>query len=176
MTIALLAALALMITTPATADAVPLGRQVLPPGDGWAAEGPGTTGGSTAPASNVYTVDSRAELAAALAAPSPKIVYVRGRIDGNTDDAGNALTCADYAADGYSLDAYLAAYDPAVWGREAKPSGPLESARAASAANQARRVRLKVGSNTTVVGVGRAVLAGVGAALLAYTTTSAALG
>jgi pectate lyase len=158
----LLAALAamLVITAPATADRVPLGRQVLPPNDGWAAEGTGTTGGSAAPRENVHVVSTRAELATALAAPSPKIVYVRGRIDGNTDDAGKPLSCADYVADGYSLDAYLAAYDPAVWGRETRPSGPLETARAASAANQARRMRLKVSADTTVVGVGRAVLSG----------------
>ncbi|MFL6120534.1 polysaccharide lyase family 1 protein [Actinophytocola sp.] len=160
-------AAAMLVAVPVGADAaplgrqvVPLGRQVLPPNDGWAAEGAGTTGGSAAPVDSVYTVDTRTELAAALAAPSPKIVYVRGRIDGNTDDAGNPLGCADYVADGYSLDAYLAAYDPAVWGRETRPSGPLESARAASAANQAKRIRLKVGSGTTVVGLGGAVLSG----------------
>ena len=157
----LLAALVatLTILTPAGAD-VPLGRQVLPEGDGWAAEGTGTTGGSAAPAANVHVVHTRAELVTALAAPAPKIIYVRGRIDGNTDDAGNALTCADYATDGYTLDGYLAAYDPAVWGRETEPSGPLEDARAASAANQARRMKLKVSADTTIVGQGRAVLSG----------------
>jgi pectate lyase len=157
----LLAALAatLLTTTPAAASPS-LGRQVLPPNDGWAAEGPGTTGGSAAPRENVHTVDTRAELVAALAAPSPKIVYVRGRVDGNTDDAGNPLTCTDYAADGYTLEGYLAAYDPAVWGRETRPSGPLEDARRASAANQSERIKLKVGSDTTLVGVGRSVLSG----------------
>lgn len=158
----LVAALAatLSVTTPASADHVPLGWQVLPAGDGWAAEGTGTTGGSAAPASAEYVVGTRAELVAALAAPSPKIVYVRGHIDGNTTDDGHALTCADYADPGYSLEAYLAAYDPAVWGRETRPSGPLETARAASAANQGRQVKLKVSANTTLVGVGRAVLSG----------------
>ncbi len=34
------------------------------------------------------------------------------------------------------------------------PSGPLESARAASAAAQQLRVRIRVGSNTTIVGIG----------------------
>lgn len=160
----LLAALAatLMITAPAAAEPSGswLGREVLAPNDGWAAEGAGTTGGSAAPRENVHVVDTRAELVTALAAPAPKIIYVRGRIDGNTDDAGNPLACEDYAADGYSLAAYLAAYDPAVWGMTARPSGPLESARVASAANQARRIKLKVGSDTTIVGLGRAVLSG----------------
>lgn len=148
----------LVVTTPASADHVPLGRQVLPAGDGWAAEGTGTTGGSTA--SDVFEVRTRAELVTALAAPAPKIIYVRGHIDGNTDDAGNPLTCADYATDGYTLNGYLAAYDPAVWGRATRPSGPLESARAASAAVQGRRMKLKVSADTTIVGVGRAVLSG----------------
>lgn len=158
----LLAALAatLLVTAPAGADGVPLGRQVLPANDGWAAEGTGTTGGSAAPRENVHVVGTRAELVTALAAPSPKIIYVRGRIDGNTDDAGNALSCADYADPAYSLEAYLAAYDPAVWGRATRPSGPLETARVASVANQGRQIRLKVSANTTIVGQGRAVLSG----------------
>src|SRR5262245_3776168 len=160
----LLAALAatLMITAPATASSshTPLGRQVLPAGDGWAAEGTGTTGGAAAPPENVHVVSTRAELVTALAAPSPKIIYVRGRIDGNTDDTGNRIECASYAAEGYSLDAYLAAYDPAVWGRATRPSGPLETARVASVANQSRQIKLKVPGNTTLVGLGRAVLSG----------------
>lgn len=149
-----------MIATPATADGTPLGRQVLPPNDGWASEGAGTTGGATAPNENIHVVATRAELVAALSAPSPKIIYVRGHIDGNVDEAGNPLDCADYAADGYSLTDYLAAYDPAVWGRETRPSGPLETARVTSAANQARQIKLKISSNTTLVGVGWSVLSG----------------
>ncbi|MEU8206087.1 pectate lyase [Streptosporangium sp. NPDC049046] len=125
-----------------------LGRQTLPANDGWAAEGSGTTGGAAAPASNVHTVSTRTELATALAAPSPKIIYVKGAID--TD-----RTCADYATGGYTLEGYLAAYDPAVWGRESDPSGPLEDARVASAAKQSANIRLKVGSNTTIVGLGK---------------------
>lgn len=54
---------------------------------------------------------------------------------------------------GYTLEDYLAAYDPDVWGWE-EPSGPLEEAREASADAQAERVRVEVGSNTTVVGAG----------------------
>jgi pectate lyase len=138
-----------LVVPPAAATGPSLGRQVLAPNDGWAAEGAGTTGGSAAPAANVHFVHSRAGLVAALAAPSPKIIYVRGSIDGNTS------TCAGYAANGYTLEAYLAAYDPAVWGRDREPSGPLEDARVASAANQTAQIKLKVGSNTTIVGLGR---------------------
>jgi pectate lyase len=149
------------VASAAAGHDVPLGRQVLGPDDGWAAEGTGTTGGSTAPRENVHVVDTRAELVAALAAPAPRIVHVRGLVDGNTDDAGRRLSCADYAAQDYSLPAYLAAYDPAVWGRDTEPAGPLEDARAASAANQAARITVRVGSDTTIVGLGRqAVLKG----------------
>lgn len=132
-------------------------RQSLPAGDGWASQGTGTTGGAAADAAHTVTVTNRTELAAALdhGSSTPKIIQVGGVIDGNTDDAGAPLSCADYATGGYSLDAYLAAYDPAVWGTAEVPAGPLEDARAASAARQAERVELKVGSNTTIVGVGR---------------------
>jgi pectate lyase len=132
-------------------------RQTLPAGDGWAAAAGGTTGGAAADAAHVYTVHDRAELAAALdnGSATPKIIQVSGALDGNADAEGNPLSCDDYATDGYSLDAYLAAYDPAVWGRTEVPSGPLEDARAASAARQAAQVELKVGPNTTIVGVGR---------------------
>ncbi|MFC4057654.1 pectinesterase family protein [Planomonospora corallina] len=135
-----------------------LGRQVLPENDGWAAEGAGTTGGSAARPENVYTVSTRAQLRAALGDPAdntPKIIYVKGAIDADTDDAGNPLTCAGYAVNGYSLAAYLAAYDPAVWGRDKVPSGPLEDARVASYNKMAEHVTIILGSNVTLVGLGR---------------------
>jgi len=141
-----------------------LGREVLPANDGWASFSPGTTGGASAADNQVYTVHNRQELVAALnngvypptsSNPSnvPKIIYVTGAIDANVDDNNQPLSCGDYARSGYTLEAYLAAYDPAVWGR-VLPSGPLESARIASQQAQQARVRLRVGSNTTIVGVG----------------------
>ncbi|MFD9738710.1 pectinesterase family protein [Umezawaea sp. NPDC059074] len=152
MTSALAVVVPTAAATPAGHD---VGREVLRAGDGWASSGTGTTGGSTATAEHVHTVRNRAELVAALADPAPKIVQVMGVIDANTDDAGKPLSCTDYAVDGYSLDAYLAAYDPAVWGRDQEPSGPLEDARAASAAKQGATIGLAVTSNTTIVGLGR---------------------
>jgi pectate lyase len=142
---------------PAAARTARTARAVLPAGDGWASAGAGTTGGAAADAAHTYTVTDRAQLAAALAGGdgTPRTIRVSGTIDGNTDSAGNPLSCEDYAADGYTRDAYLAAYDPAVWGTATEPAGPLEDARAASAARQAERVELDVGSDTTVVGVGR---------------------
>jgi len=141
-----------------------LGREVLPENDGWASLGTGTTGGAAATSDHIYTVHNRRELIAALndgvypptsSTPSstPKIIYVVGTIDANIDDNNQPLTCQDYYRDGYTLEAFLAAYDPAVWGR-IPPSGELETARLASQTAQTGRVRIKVGSNTTIVGVG----------------------
>jgi pectate lyase len=137
-----------------------LGRQALPAGDGWAAAGAGTTGGSAAAPDRVHVVDTRAGLVAALGAgdPTPKIVYVRGTIDGFEGPDG-PLSCADLADPGYSLEAYLAAYDPAVWGRVA-PSGPLEEARLRSVANQTAQTQVAVSPNTTIVGLRGATLTG----------------
>ncbi|MEU8058434.1 pectate lyase family protein [Microbispora bryophytorum] len=123
-----------------------LGRQTLPAGDGWASAGAGTTGGAAAPAPNVHVVTDRAGLAAALASPGPRIIYVKGVVDVDR-------TCADFATGGYTLAGYLAAYDPAVWGRDTEPSGPEEDARAASAAAQTKYIKLKVPSDTTIVGL-----------------------
>ncbi|GAA4208830.1 pectate lyase family protein [Microbispora amethystogenes] len=126
--------------------AADLGRQTLPAGDGWASAGAGTTGGAAAPAANVRVVTDRAGLVAALASPGPRIIYVKGVVDVDR-------TCADFATGGYTLAGYLTAYDPAVWGSDTEPSGPMEDARAASAAAQTKYVKLKVPSNTTIVGL-----------------------
>ncbi|MEU0202854.1 MULTISPECIES: pectate lyase [unclassified Streptomyces] len=151
-----------VLCVPAHAEARDLGRDTLPANDGWAAEGEGTTGGAAADAGHVYTVTDRAGLVRALdgGSDTPKIIRIAGTIDANTDDDGDRLDCADYATGGYSLKKYLAAYDPRTWGA-AKPSGPQEEARQASAARQAERIVLPVGSNTTIVGLGdSAVLKG----------------
>ncbi|EFC81166.1 polysaccharide lyase family 1 protein [Parafrankia sp. EUN1f] len=105
-------------------------------------------------------VRTRAELAAAISGNQPKIVIVSGRIDANTDDAGNKLECSTYDRNGYSLENYLAAYDPAVWGRTTRPSGPMEDARKASQQAQSAQVSVTVGSNTTLVGAGGAEISG----------------
>ncbi|MCL4264689.1 MAG: pectate lyase [Anaerolineae bacterium] len=159
-----LACLLAVITAvlPTHADPRDLGRETLALNDGWAAEGAGTTGGAAATADQVYVVTNRQELVAALnngvypppSNPSdvPKIIYVSGVIDANVDDNNQPLVCEDYYRDGYTLDAFLATYDPAVWGRT-PPSGPLEDARLVSRNAQQARVRIRVGSNTTIVGM-----------------------
>src|SRR5262249_2704590 len=75
--------------------------------------------------------------------------------DGNVDDANQPLPCAAYQDPAFTLDAYLAAFDPAVWGIR-KVSGPLEDARHRSEQNQAARMQIRVGPNTTIVAVGDA--------------------
>lgn len=138
-----------------------LARQTLEANDGWASSGPGTTGGSAADSAHVFVVSDRNQLVAALSGTAPKIVFIQGTINASVDDAGLPLSCDDYAAGtGYTLAGYLAAFDPAVWGRTKVPSGPLETARRSAATNQQRRIRINIPSNTTVIGVGDARIVG----------------
>jgi pectate lyase len=153
------------MSVPAMAAQRDLGQETLAPNDGWASFGSGTTGGSQAIPDQIYTVTNRAELIAALnngvpssTSPSnpsnaPKIIYVDGTIDMNVDDNNQPLTCEDYYRDGYTLEAFLATYDPEVWGREDEPEGPVEDARGESQDAQEARVRIRIGSNTTIVGL-----------------------
>ncbi|AXE24643.1 hypothetical protein C0216_15275 [Streptomyces globosus] len=147
----------LPFATRADAGTPDLARTALAARDGWASSGSGTTGGQAADAAHDTTVTTRAELVKALrAGPSgaPRIIRIKGRIDAKTDDQGRRLDCADYAkGTGYTLAAYLKAYDPAVWGRSELPAGAQEPARAAAQARQAERIAIAVPSNTTVVGV-----------------------
>ncbi|NUO59997.1 MAG: hypothetical protein HOV78_25310 [Hamadaea sp.] len=129
------------------------GRDALAANDGWASATTGTTGGGAADAAHTFVVRDRAGLIAALGDgtdTAPRMVYVAGKVDGDAapDD------CAKYADPGYTREAYLAAYDPAVWGRTTKPSGPLETARAASQARQSADTKIRVYGNTTIYGLG----------------------
>ncbi|WP_416977822.1 pectate lyase family protein [Streptomyces sp. T028] len=145
------------IVMSANAGTVDLYHQTLAAKDGWASSGTGTTGGTKADAAHTFTVSTRAELVKALGSASdttPRIVKIKGTIDANTNDAGKKLTCADYASGtGYSLSAYLKAYDPATYGRSKLPSGTQEKARAAAQTKQAKNIVFRVPANTTIVGV-----------------------
>ena len=163
-----------VVVTDANASAVPsaaalsIARQTLAAGDGWASADGGTAGGSAADDAHVFVARTRAELVAALggdnatngANATPKIIFIAGGIDGNVDADNQPLTCADYADPEWNIDAFLAAYDPAVWGRATKPAGPLEDARVRSAKNQGAHVNINVGSNTTLVGLGGSKVTG----------------
>lgn len=135
-----------------------LERQKLAPGDGWASADGGTSGGAAAVPGKVINVDNRDELAAAVQGNEPKIVRVVGNIDGNRRADGTAISCTDYQRDGYTLPKYLEAFDPAHWTGPA--SGPMELARKASAAAQGQQVKIRVGSNTTLIGIGSPTLTG----------------
>jgi pectate lyase len=160
---AVVAALGLTPVLPASAAETPAGvsaaalrlaRQPLPANDGWAAAGTGTTGGSAADAAHVFVARNRAELVAALSGEAaPRIVVVDGRFSMSVDADNKPLGCTDYADPEYTLDGFLRAYDPAVWGRAAKPSGPLEDARVRSAKRQGDQIKINVPSDTTVIGV-----------------------
>lgn len=133
-----------------------------------------TTGGAAAAPAEVYEVDTWQELRDALAGraggsqndarfnQTPRIVYVTGPIDAFTAADGTRLTCDDFASqitvagtgEPFSMDDYIAHYDPAgPWGWT-DPSGPLEEARVAAAHLQAAQTQQHVGSNVTIVGVG----------------------
>lgn len=140
------------------------GREVLAANDGWASEGIGTTGGAAATPDHVYTVRTRRELIMALnlgeykptsTNNTPKIIYVDGVIDMNVDDNNEPLACEDYYRDGYTLEAYLAAFDPANPNPDEDLQEALEEARDASHDAQEARVRIRIGSNTTIVGLDR---------------------
>ncbi|MEH0629207.1 MULTISPECIES: pectate lyase family protein [Streptomyces] len=140
----------------ASANPVDLSHQVLPAKDGWAASGSGTTGGAKADAAHTFTVSTRAQLVKALGSATdttPRIIKIKGTIDANTNDSGKKLTCADYASGtGYSLSAYLKAFDPSTYGKKA-PKGTQESAREAAETKQKKNIVFKVPANTTLVGV-----------------------
>ncbi len=134
---------------------IPLERQTLPVRDGFASMGGGTSGGAYAVPGRVYDVTTRAQLKSAFdeAGDEPKIVRIHGDLLGNSDDSGNPLTCEDYAqGTGYTLDSYLATYDPAVWGWDTEPSGGPENARRQAAENQKSTMVIEVPSNTTIIG------------------------
>jgi pectate lyase len=156
-TVAGLVAAGVAVAAAASAGSVSVpsaARQALAANDGWGSAGAGTTGGSAADDAHVFVVHTRDELAAAVAGNAPKIVLLSGTIDAN-----EGRGCDAYADPQYNLQAYLAAYDPAVWGKVA-PSGPLEDARVRSTKNQGLKVKIDVGANTTIYGVRNARLIG----------------
>lgn len=130
-------------------------RQVLGANDGWGSYGTGTTGGAAADAAHVYTVTDWDGFKAALAdgGSAPKIIKVKGVID------ADGPSCDSFQVPGYDFDAYLATYDPAVWGRDRtlddEPDDSPEGLRRASAANQDAYIKATVPANTTIIGVGR---------------------
>jgi pectate lyase len=119
-----------------------------------------------------------ADPATATPDDTPKVILVQGRIDLNVDDANNPMAAEDYmklCATSYTSFAafmtdYKAAYDPNQWIRQtldsdSKPralpltgaggESTLEAQRVCFRNKQAARVVLRVGSNTSILGLGR---------------------
>ena len=144
------------------ADALVLAREPAPLG--WATMEGGTTGGARAGEGAIHVVSDRASLIAALGGDNasnatndiPAIIFLSGTIDLAADESGRSLTAADFADPAYDRDAYIAAYDPATYGRDKEPEGPLEEARARSQEAQAAHTVIHIGSNKTLFGLGDA--------------------
>jgi pectate lyase len=87
------AAAALTLCTPAWAD----NSTDVAPGDGWASQGGGTSGGSKATAARIYKVTSASQLKSALsqAGTDAKIVKIAGTIDMAAADNGGRFTNHD---------------------------------------------------------------------------------
>ena len=92
-----------------------------------------------------------------------KIIYIQGTVSLNTNLAGQELTADDYACEGYDIEAFKTAYNPAAWNRELVDGGPRdilpcpgsqEELRECSRRRQRAVVQIKVGSNTSIFGVG----------------------
>ncbi|KKK40062.1 pectate lyase [Mesobacillus campisalis] len=140
---------------------VDVGKEVLPVNDGWGSFTTGTTGGSKADASQIFTATNRSELIQALGGDSvnndknaaPKIIYVKGTIDMNVDENNQPVGMEYYKDPEYDFGKYLDTYHPDTWGRASLPSGPLEEARARSEKKQGENIQIKIGSNTTIVGL-----------------------
>ncbi|GAA2898537.1 MULTISPECIES: pectate lyase family protein [Streptomyces] len=125
---------------------------------GWASTGTGTDGGA---GGRAWTVDTRAELKAALAndgdPTAPKVIRVVGDISGHEADDGSLLGEQDYAP-GYDLGKYMSCFgeDGAAWSdtrfEHCKQQRQL---RQTGSNKEKAQIQLTVPSNTTLVGVGR---------------------
>ncbi|MEU1315708.1 pectate lyase family protein [Streptomyces tibetensis] len=141
--------------TPASAaDRAPAERAPT----GWASTGPGTTGGA---GGRTWTVDTRAELKAALAndgePTAPKVIRVVGDVDGHESDDGSLLGEQDYAP-GYDLRRYMSCFgeDGSAWSdTRFEYCKRQRQLRQTGSNNEKAQIQLTVPSNTTLVGAGR---------------------
>ncbi|SDG93494.1 pectate lyase [Vibrio xiamenensis] len=157
---------------------------VITSADGWAAVDGSVTGGADADEDHIYTVTSRSELIEALygdadaslndtPSDEAKIIYINGSIDLTADDEGNSrdeesfmAECSEYIGDNYTdyetfYTAYEAEYDPNVWNNQSlvdgdppELTGELEEARSCYQQAQAAYIKFRVGSNTSIIGIG----------------------
>lgn len=74
----------------------------------------------------------------------PRVIYVSGVIDPSVDD-NNPLACKDYYRNGFTLEAFLATFDPTVRGSSRRPG--CSAKRAKPRAMRSAHVILPVGSH-----------------------------
>ncbi|WP_105956529.1 pectate lyase family protein [Apilactobacillus quenuiae] len=110
--------------------------------------GKNTTGGNYNKHKNVYVVKNADQLKKALKKKvATRIIYIKGSIDMN---AGKSIT--DYSKNtGYSLQKYLADYNPKEYGKK-EPTGKQERARKIAQKVQAKQIELKIPANTSIIG------------------------
>ncbi|MBT2515084.1 pectate lyase [Arthrobacter sp. ISL-30] len=127
---------------------------------GWAAVGPGTNGGSEAPPENIYVVSTLAELKAAAAnhgAPTaPKVIYVRGTINGNEAADGRILGEQDYGP-GYDIAKYMSCFldGGRTWSDQAFGyCKRMRQLRQQGSNAMKRQIEVNLPSNTTLLGLG----------------------
>lgn len=142
----------------ATDSAVALPTSTQSTDAGWAGYLQPVTGGSGASHRRTHTVRTRRELVAALQAydagrDEAKLIQIEGVIDLSVNDANVPLAESDYRDPAFSWEQFGRAFALDSWGKK-KPDGQAELARQRSASNQEKVVVIRVGSNTTLVGLG----------------------
>ncbi|WP_224166774.1 pectate lyase [Arthrobacter sp. StoSoilA2] len=131
---------------------------------GWASvgstpAGPGTNGGSDAPSENVHVVSTLAELKAATLnngdPKAPKIIYIRGTINGNEAPDGKILGEQDYAP-GYNIQKYMSCFldNGKTWSDQAFPyCKQMRQLRQQGSNAMKRQIEVNLPSNTTLLGL-----------------------
>ncbi|MFD2691126.1 polysaccharide lyase family 1 protein [Streptomyces phyllanthi] len=152
---------ALLPTGSGTAAADSSGPDGVGP-PGWASVNGGTTGGSGAAPEAVWTVSTRAELKEALAnrgdPKAPKVIRVRGDINGHEADDGTLLGEQDYAP-GYDLAKYMSCFgeDGTEWSDSRHDYCKQQRTLRQTGSNREKQqIQLTVPSNTTLIGTGGA--------------------
>ncbi|WP_251043284.1 polysaccharide lyase family 1 protein [Arthrobacter sp. ISL-48] len=149
---------------PGTAGPSLIGGGVIHPDDaaptGWAAVDGVTNGGAGAPDENQYEVGNLAELKTALAnhgePTAPKIIYVRGTVDGNLTLDGRILGEQDYAP-GYDINKYMSCFGPEgkTWSDQTFDyCKSMRQLRQTGSNAMKRQIEVSLPSNTTLIGLG----------------------
>ncbi|MGC5166374.1 pectate lyase family protein [Luteimicrobium sp. DT211] len=144
----------------AGSPAAPTAARWLGAADGWAATNGGTVGGADAPRESYYVVSSRAELIAAAAngghPDDPKVIMVRGTIDGNEAADGHLLGEQDYAP-GYDIEKYMSCFaDGTTWSDTTFPYCKEQRQLRTTGSNKEKaQIQITLPSNTSLIGLGK---------------------